>query len=56
MHPYIVSQVMRTTVQRARILGLRVRGSRRQAQRDALVLHERIMLQMLLRDRENYAL
>jgi len=56
MHPYIVDHVMRTTVQRARVLGLRVRGGRRQAQRDALVLHERIMLQMLLRDRENYAL
>lgn len=56
MHPYIVHHVMRTTAQRARVLGLRVRGSRRQTQRDALVLHERIMLQMLLRDRENFAL
>ena len=56
MHPYIADQVMRTAVQRARALGLRVRGGQRRAQRDALVLHERIMLQMLLRDRENYAL
>jgi hypothetical protein len=56
MHPYLANHVMRTATQRARILGLRVRGGRRQAQRDALVLHERIMLQMLLRDRENYAL
>ena len=56
MHPYIVNHVMRTTAQRARVLGLRVRGSRRQTQRDALVLHERIMLQILLRDRENFAL
>lgn len=56
MHPYIVHHVMRTATQRARALGLRVRGSRRQTQRDALVLHERIMLQILLRDRENFAL
>jgi hypothetical protein len=56
MHPYIADHVMRTAVQRARALGLRVRGGQRRAQRDALVLHERIMLQMLLRDRENYAL
>jgi hypothetical protein len=56
MHPYIVDHVMRTATQRARILGLRVRGGRRQTQRDALVLHERLMLQMLVRDRENFAL
>jgi len=56
MHPYIANHVMRTAVQRARVLGLRVRGSRREAQRQALVLHERIMMEMLLRDRENYAL
>jgi len=56
MHPYVADHVMRIAVQRARALGLRVRGGQRRAQRDALVLHERIMLQMLLRDRENYAL
>ena len=56
MHPYIVDHVMRTATQRARVLGLRVRGGRRQTQRDALVLHERLMLQMLVRDRENFAL
>jgi hypothetical protein len=56
MHPYLADHIMRTAVQRARALGLRVRGGQRRAQRDALVLHERIMLQMLLRDRENYAL
>jgi hypothetical protein len=47
---------MRTAAQRARILGLRVRGGKRKTQRDALVLHERIMLQLLVRDRENFAL
>jgi hypothetical protein len=56
MHPYLVNHVMRMATQRARILGLRVRGGQRAAQREALVLHERIMMQMLLRDRENYAL
>jgi len=56
MHPYVADHVMRIAVQRARALGLRVRGGQRRAQRDALVLHERIMLQMLLRDRENFAL
>ena len=56
MHPYVADHVMRMAAQRARILGLRVRGAQRRAQRDALVLHERIMLQMLLRDRENFAL
>ena len=56
MHPYLVNHVTRMATQRARILGLRVRGGRRAAQREALVLHERIMMQMLLRDRENYAL
>ena len=56
MHPYLVNHVMRMATQRARILGLRVRGAQRAAQREALVLHERIMMQMLLRDRENYAL
>jgi hypothetical protein len=47
---------MRTAEQRARVLELRIRGGQRRAQREALVLHERIMLEMLLRDRENYAL
>jgi hypothetical protein len=56
MHPYVADHVMRTAVQRARFLGLRVRGGRRETQREALVLHERIMLHMLLRDRENFAL
>ena len=56
MHPYLVNHVMRTAVQRARILDLRLKGSQRRAKRAVLELHERIMLDMLLRDRENYAL
>jgi hypothetical protein len=56
MHPYIVQHVMRTAVQRARALDLRVQAGQRRAKRDVLAMHERIMLEMLLRDRENYAL
>jgi hypothetical protein len=56
MHPYLVNHVMRTATQQARRLDLRVRGSRRRAKRDVVVLHERIMLDMLLRNRENFAL
>jgi hypothetical protein len=56
MHPYLVSHVMRTATQRARTLDLRLKGSQRKTKRDALGMLERIMLDMLLRDRENYAL
>jgi len=56
MHPYVVNQVMRMATQRARILDLRVKGSQHRAKRDVLVMHERIMLRMLLRNRENFAL
>jgi len=56
MHPYLVNHVMRVAARRARLLGLRVRGRQEQAQRDVLVLHERILLEMLVRDRENFAL
>ena len=56
MHPYLVNHVLRTVTQRARVLDLRLRGSQRKAKRDVLAMLERIMLDMLLRDRENYAL
>jgi len=56
MHPYLVNHVMRTAVLRARHLDLRLKGSQRKAKREALGMLERIMLDMLLRDRENYAL
>jgi hypothetical protein len=56
MHPYLVNHVMRTATQRARLLDLRLKGSQRKAKRDVLGMLERIMLDMLLRDRENYAL
>jgi hypothetical protein len=47
---------MRIALRRARELDLRVKGGHRLAKREVLALHERIMLEMLLRDRENYAL
>jgi hypothetical protein len=56
MHPYLVNHVLRTVTQRARVLDLRLKGSQRKAKRDVLAMLERIMLDMLLRDRENYAL
>jgi hypothetical protein len=56
MHPYIVNHVMRTAILHARQLDLRVKGSQRVAKREALGMLERIMLDMLVRDRENYAL
>jgi hypothetical protein len=56
MHPYLVNHVMHTAVQRARILDLRLRAGQRRAKREVLEMHERIMMEMLLRDRENYAL
>ena len=56
MHPYMVSHVLRTATLRARLLDLRLKGSRADARRNALGMLERIMLEMLLRDRENFAL
>jgi hypothetical protein len=56
MHPYLVDHVMQTAVQRARALDLRLKSGQRRAKREVLAMHERIMLEMLLRDREHYAL
>jgi Putative zinc-binding metallo-peptidase len=56
MHPYMVSHVLRTATLRARLLDLRLKGSRADARRDSLDMLEHIMLEMLLRDRENFAL
>ena len=44
------------TTQRARRMNLRLRHSQRDTKRELLVVLERIMLDTLLRDRENYAL
>ena len=56
MHPYLVNHVLRTATQRARQLDLCVRGSQRDAKRQVVSMLERIMLDMLLRDRESFAL
>jgi len=56
MHPYVVDHVLRTATRRARLLGLNLKGSQRATKRAALAMLERIMLDMLLRDRENFAL
>jgi hypothetical protein len=56
LHPYVVHHVTRTLVQRARELELVVSGSRRNAKREAMHLHERILMDLLRRDRERYAL
>jgi hypothetical protein len=56
MHPYLVNHVLRTATQRARLLDLKLKGSQRRTKRDVLAMLERIMLDMLQRDRENYAL
>jgi hypothetical protein len=56
MHPYLVQHVLRTATQRARRMNLRLQHSQRQTKRDLVVMLERIMLDMLLRDREHYAL
>ena len=56
MHPYLVQHVLRTATQRARRMNLRLKHSQRETKRDLVVMLERIMLEMLLRDRENYAL
>jgi hypothetical protein len=56
MHPYLVQHVLSTATLRARRMNLRLKHSQRQTKRDLVVMLERIMLDMLLRDREHYAL
>ena len=56
MHPYLVSHVLRTATQRARVLDLRLKASQRDTKRAVLGTLERILLEVLTRDRENYAL
>ena len=56
MHPYLVQHVLKIATQRARLMNLRLSHNQRDTKRAVLVMLERIMLEMLLRDRENYAL
>jgi Putative zinc-binding metallo-peptidase len=56
LHPYLVHHVARTVIHRCRELDLVVAGSQRDAKREALRLHERILLDLLRSHRERYAL
>jgi len=56
MHPYLVQHVLATATRRARHMNLRLTRNQRETKRELLVMLERIMLDMLMRDRENYAL
>jgi len=56
LHPYFVDHAIRTVKQRARHLDLVLRGPRREAKRPVVRLCERIVLDVLTRNRENYAL
>jgi len=56
LHPYMVDHVIELVVRRVRQLGLRLRGPRRDNKRRVVRLHERIVLDVLRRNRENYAL
>ena len=56
LHPYFVDHAIRTVRRRSRELDLVLRGSRRESKRPIVRLHERIVLDVLRRNRENYAL
>ncbi|MDH5344601.1 MAG: putative zinc-binding metallopeptidase [Gammaproteobacteria bacterium] len=56
LHPYFVDHAIRTVRRRARELDLVLRHPRRDAKRSVVRLHERIVLDILRRNRENYAL
>lgn len=56
LHPYFVDHAIRTVTRRSRQLDLVLRGPRRESKRPVVRLHERIVLDVLRRNRENYAL
>jgi len=56
LHPYYVDHAIRTVRRRARELDLVLRQPKRDAKRPVVRLHERIVLDILRRNRENYAL
>ena len=56
MHPYLVRHVLKIATQRARLMNLRLSHNQRDTKREVLVMLERIMLDMLMRDRESFAL
>lgn len=56
LHSYLIHHVVRTVIKRCRALDLVMNGSQRAAKRKALVLIERIINDILRRDREKYVL
>jgi hypothetical protein len=56
LHPYLVDHAMARVVRRVRQLDLVLRGPRRDSKRDVVRLHERVVLDVLRRNRENYTL
>ena len=56
LHPYLVHHVLRVVIQRCRDLDLVLETSQRDAKRAVLGVLERIMMDILRRDRERYAL
>lgn len=56
LHPYYLDHAINLVRRRTRRLDLVLRSSRREAKRPVVRLHERIVLDILQRNRENYAL
>lgn len=56
LHPYYLDHAISLVRRRSRELNLVLRSSRREAKRPVVRLHERIVLDILRRNRENYAL
>ena len=56
LYPYLVHHVLRTVIERCRDLDLVVDKSKREAKRELLGVLERIMIDMLRRDQEQYTL
>ena len=56
LHPYYIDHAITLVKQRSRQLDLVLRTSRREAKRPVVRLHERIVMDIVSRNRENYAL
>jgi hypothetical protein len=56
LHPYLVHHALRTVIQRCRELDLVIDTSQREAKRAVLGVLERILMDILRRDRERFAL
>ncbi len=56
LHPYFIHHIMRIVMQRCRELNLVLNRPQREAKREAAALLERIIIDLLRRDRERFAL